>query len=417
MKKDDFLSICRNAAKKQLSQEDEAYLGVIGEAIERSLTLESTERNTEIERQLSKLVGSFDEGQNVASIIRSLGEKIDQVERKQTQRFTDSDKYKLRRALEAKKDDILAKVRRSENAKDWAIEFKAKRAASAMITTSTIVTGAPAINTDNFFDDVEVTVIRYPNNFILDAISSRQVSKVPQLWKWKEEIVAGVGVPAVTAEGDTKSLVDKKFVWKYSERKKYAGRIELTEETEIDFEQLTMDIIDMFESDVLRKYNAGVLTDILAWAPVYAGTALDETIVKPSLMNVVSAGQLQLQLENYLGDTLIINPTEYASTQNMQNSDGDPIFVPDNVLFPGLRLFVTNNIPAGTILLGEGSIIKEQHSSYMLRQGTYGTQFIENEKTIVGEMFSNLKLPTESKKGWVKLDYSTVYDALKKPMA
>ena len=139
---------------------------------------------------------------------------------------------------------------------------------------------------------------------------------------------------------------------------------------------------------------------------------MDGTLTKPTILNVVNAGKLAVAVNNYNADTLIINPADYAGVQNMQNTDGDPIFVPDSALFPGLRVFVTNNITQGTVLVGEGNIVKEQHGAFILRSGTYGNQFIENEKTIVGELYSVLKLPTESKKAWCKMDVDTVLAAL-----
>lgn len=413
MKKENFLQIVRSKAKVALTPEEEAMFGSIGEAVEQAFTADAVERNKKIDAIVAQL-GSVDEGETLSSVIRSLAAKVDAVEAASQRKLSNSDKYILRKALESKKEEIL-KVMRAQSAVPWGLEFKAKRAASAMMTTSTIVTGAVAQNSDNVFEDMDVTIIRYPQNFIGDAINSRQVSVVPESIKWKEQITAGVGVPAAVSEGNEKPLVDYKFEWKYAYRKKYAGRIEMTEETEIDFEQLVLDIITMFEQQVLRAYNAGLLADILSWADGYAGSALDLTIVKPTLMNVISAGKLDIQTDNYNADTLILNPSDYAETQNMQDTLGNPIFVPDNVLFPGLRLFVTNNIAAGTALLGEGGIIQEQHGSFILRSGTYGNQFIENEKTIVGEIFSVLKLPTESKKGWVKLDIAAVKAALLKP--
>jgi HK97 family phage major capsid protein len=412
MKKDDFLKIMRNNAKTALTEQEENYFGSIGQAVEEAFTAEAVERNKKL-TDISNLLGQFDEGKTASGIIRGLAAKVDELEAKMTTRLSEGDKNKIRRALEAKKDEINA-IRRKQTNTPWELQFSIKRAASAMMQTSTVVTGAVADNNPNQFEDFEIEVIRYPKNFILDAISSRQVSKVPERWGWKEQITAGTGAAAAVSEGNAKPLVDFKFEWKYVNRKKYAGRIEMTEEVEIDFEQLMLDIIDMFETEVLRAYNAGILTDILAWAPAYTATALDGTIVKPTLMNVISAGQLQLAGSEYRGDVLVINPSDYAATQNIQNKNGDPIFIPDNVLFPGVTLFVTNNITAGTALLGEGSIVKEQHSGFILRQGTYGNQFIENEKTIVGELFSCLKLPTESKKGWVKLDIATVTAALLK---
>ena len=410
MKKEEFMKIVRSKAKAELNEQEVAMFESIGDGIERALQMEQAERKAELEK-LTAMLGAVEDGKTMADVIRTLASKIDSVEAQSKRNLSAGEKFQLKRALEAKKDEIMQVIRR-EKATPWGLEFRAKRAASALMQTTTVLTGAAAINTDNVFDDLEITVIKYPVNFIGDAINSRQVSVVPESIKWKEQITAGTGAAGVIAEGAEKTLVDYKFSWKYAYRKKYAGRIEFTEETEIDFEQLTLDIIDMFEVDVLRAYNAGLLADIVAWAPAYTSTALDGTLVKPSILNVVNAGKLAVAANNYNADTLIINPADYAGVQNMQNADGDPIFVPDAALFPGLRVFVTNNITQGTVLVGEGGIVKEQHGAFILRSGTYGNQFIENEKTIVGELYSVIKLPTESKKGWCKLDVDTVLAAL-----
>lgn len=412
MKKEEFMKIVRSKAKAELNEQEVAMFESIGDGIERALQMEQVERKAELDK-LTAMLGAVEDGKTMADVIRTLASKIDSVEAQSKRNLSAGEKFQLKRALEAKKDEIMQVIRR-EKATPWGLEFRAKRAASALMQTTTVLTGAAAINTDNVFDDLEITVIKYPVNFIGDAINSRQVSVVPESIKWKEQITAGTGAAGVIAEGAEKTLVDYKFSWKYAYRKKYAGRIEFTEETEIDFEQLTLDIIDMFEVDVLRAYNAGLLADIVAWAPAYTSTALDGTLVKPSILNVVNAGKLAVAANNYNADTLIINPADYAGVQNMQNADGDPIFVPDAALFPGLRVFVTNNITQGTVLVGEGSIVKEQHGAFILRSGTYGNQFIENEKTIVGELYSVIKLPTESKKGWCKLDVDTVLAALSK---
>ena len=411
MKKEEFMKIVRSKAKAELGEQETAMFESIGDAIERALQMEQTERNNEMAK-LTGMLGAMEEGKTVADIIRTLATKLDAVEAQSKRSLSAGEKFQLRRALEAKKDEILSVIRK-ETSTPWGLEFRAKRAASALMQTTTVLTGAAAINTDNVFDDLEITVIKYPANFVGDAINSRQVANVPYSIKWKEQVAAGTGAAAATAQGAEKPLVDYKFEWKYAYRKKYAGRIEFTEEVEIDFEQLTLDIIDMFETDILRAYNAGLLADIVAWAPAYVSSALDGTITKPTILNVVNAGKLAVAVNNYNADTLIINPEDYAGVQNMQNADGDPIFVPDSALFPGLRVFVTNNIAQGTVLVGEGGIVKEQHGAFILRSGTYGNQFIENEKTIVGELFSVLKLPTESKKGWCKLDVDTVLAALK----
>lgn len=411
MKKEEFLKIVRSNAKVTLTESEESMFGSIGEAIEKAFTLDTVERNKSL-KTITDQLGSFDEGDNVSAIIRTLATKVDELENKTKRTLNEREKNSLRAVLEANKDVI--RNSRRKDAPAWEIEFKAKRAASALMTTSTLLTGAVAINNPNELDDLAVTFIQYPKDFILDAINSRQVSKVPASRKWKEQVVAGDGVVGEVAEGAEKPLKDYKFEWKYSYRKKYAGRIEMTEEDEIDMEQLMMEIISMFERDVLKAWQKGVLAAIIAWVPAYTATALDGTIVKPTVYSVIGALKLQAQLANYEPNVVLINPSDAAEAIYLQDASGAQQFIPDSLQFGGLRPFVSNLVPVGNIYVGTSSIVEEQHGSFILRRGTYGNQFIENEFTIVGEVFSNLKLPTESKKGWVKGSIATVKAALLK---
>jgi hypothetical protein len=282
------------------------------------------------------------------------------------------------------------------------------------MTTSTLVTGASAINNPNFLEDMELVVIRYPANFIIDAIGGRQVAKVPNQWGWKEQADESVNEIGAVVEGGEKKLTDKSFAWKYSTRKKYAGRIEFSNELEMDFDQLFLEVVDMFEMQVIRAWNTGVQTDILAWSPVYTATGLDDFYVAPGVAQVIEAGKVQISDNNYIADMVMINPVDAAKAMIHQNNDGDITYVPEALAFAGLTPFITNNIPAGTIQVGTSGIINEQHSAFIMRRGVYGDQLIDNEETIIGEVFSNLKLPTRSKVGWVKLDVATVIDSITK---
>ena len=410
MKKEDFLKIVRSNAKVALTEPEEAMFGSIGEAIEKAFASDSVERSNSL-KTITDQLGSFDEGQNAATIIRSLATKVEELETKTKRTLNEREKNSLRAVLEANKDVI--RNSRRKDAPAWEVEFKAKRAASALMTTSTLLTGAVAINNPNELDDLAITFIQYPKDFILDAINSRQVSKVPASRKWKEQVVANDGVVTAVAEGETKPIVDYKFEYKYSYRTKYAGRIEMTEEDEIDMEQLMMEIISMFERDVLKAWQAGVLAAIIAWVPSYTATALDGTIVKPTVYSVIGALKLQAQLANYEPNVVLINPSDAAEAIYLQDANGAQQFIPDSLQFGGLRPFVSNLVPVGNIYVGTSSIVEEQHGSFILRRGTYGNQFIENEFTIVGEVFSNLKLPTESKKGWVKGSIAAVKESLR----
>ena len=410
MKKEEFMKVVRSKAKESLTDNEVSFFEGIGEAVETAFTQETAERNKQLKEVTDKL-GIVDEGKTIAEVIRNLATAVDTLEAKTKRSFTADERFKLKSMLEAKKD-LIQRARKSGEA--WEIEFRAKRAASALMTNTTILSGASAVNNANVFDDLEITVIQYPKDFILDMINSRQVSKVPQTVRRKEQTTAGEGVVAVTAEGDAKPIVDYKFVWKYDTRKKYAGYITRTEEEEIDFEQLVLDVVMMFEDDVLRKYQAGVLADIVAWADTYTSTVLDGTIANPTVHTVIGAGILHVRDNNHEPDVIGLNPGDVAAMTYTQDNNGNQMFIPEALMFGGLQPFISTGITAGKILIGTRRTVKEQHGNLIVRNGTIGNQLIENESTVVGEIFSVLSLPTLSQPSWIYLDVATVAAALQK---
>lgn len=413
MKKDAFMQICRSKATQALTAEQENFFGTIGEALEQAVAEEGVERTKALNSVLAKL-GEVPEGETLASVVRGMAQTIEDIEKKAKRGLTNSQRFNLMSKLEEKRD-VIQRARKSNEA--WDIEFHAKRTASALMQTSTVLTGATAFNNPNIFDDMDVVFIQYPANFILDAVNARQVSKVPSSWKWKEQVAAGTGAAASTAEGTTKPLMDYKFEWKYADRVKYAGRIEVTEEVEIDFEQLMLDIVNMFERDVVMAWQDGVLTAITNYATTYAGSALDGKIIKPSVYSVIGALKLQAQAANYEPNIVILNPGDAAEAIYLQDADGAQQFIPADLQFGGLRPFISNKIAAGTVVVGTSATIQEQHGAFIIRKGVSGTQFIENESTIVGEVFSVLKMPTASAASWVKGDIATVKGLLLAPGA
>lgn len=410
MKRDQFVDLVKRSAKKELGEQELSFLGSMGEAIEQAFQEDSVTRKKEVDK-LTQMMGQFDEGETIAGVIRGLSGKIDEMEKKALRSLSTSDKFKLREKLEEKKEEI-SRARNTNNA--WAIEFKAIRAASAMMTTSTVLTGNPGLNNPNLLDDMEITVIKYPVNFIIDAIGGRQVGKVPANWQWKEQKDESDGDAAAVSEGGTKPLTDKAFEYKSNARKKYAGRIEFTNELEMDFDQLFIEIVDMFEEQVIRAWNDGVQADIIAWAPSYTSTGLDAYFVNPGVSEVILAGKQHVADNEYMADMVMMNSVDYAKAKIHQTTDGVITYLPDEVAFHGLTPFVSNKVTAGEIVIGTSSIVKEQHSNFIMRRGVYGDQLIDNEETIIGEVFSVLKLPVRSKVSWVKLNVDTVKTALTK---
>jgi len=411
MKKEQFLDIVKRSMKKDPTTEELAFLGTIGEAVEQAFQADSVTRKKELDEAIKQL-GTFEEGKTASDIIRSLATSVDNLEKKIKREFTAEDKYKLRAMLEEKREEIIAARSKKGNDGYWEIEFKAKRGAAALMTTSTVLTGATAFNNPNVMDDLEVMVIQYPKNFIVDAIGGRQVAKVPSVLKWKEQTTESTDATGVVTEGSTKNLADKLFVWKYTNRAKYAGRIEFTEELTMDFDQLLLQIIDMFEQQVIRAWNAAIQALIVAYAPAYTTSELDGTFVSPGVSQVIQAGKLWIENNNYEPNIVIMSPGNAALARIATNKNGDIVYLPDAVAFHGLTPFISTVISSDSIIVGSTMTVKEQHSPFILRRGVYGNQFIENEETIVGEVFSLTQLPTVSTNSWCTCDIATVKAAL-----
>lgn len=411
MKKEQFLDIVKRSMKKDPTPEELTFLGTIGEAIESAFQADTVARNTQLAEAVKQL-GTFEEGKTAADIIRTLAKSVDNLEKKVKREFTADEKFKLRAMLEAKKDEII----RARDSKDpnvyWELEFKAKRGASALMTNPLLITGATANNNANVFEDLDVAIIQYPKNFIVDAIGGRQVAKVPAVWRWKEQTTESTNAVAATGEGVTKPLTDELFIWNQTSRAKYAGRIEFTEELAMDFDQLLLQIIDMFERKVLRAWNAAVQVLLVAYATDYTTTELDATFVSPGIAALILAGKLWVENNNYEPDILLIRPGDAALARIAQNSIGDIQYLPDAVAFQGLTPFISTDIPSGKIYVGCSATVGEQHSAFILRRGIYGNQFILNEETIVGEVYSVTKMPTASAGSWVELDTTTVKASL-----
>lgn len=411
MKKEQFLDIVKRSMKKDPTPEELTFLGTIGEAIESAFQADTVTRKKELEDAVKQL-GTFEDGRTAADIIRTLAKSVDDLEKKIKREFTTEDKFKLRAMLEEKKDEI--KAARSKKGSDgyWELEFKAKRGAAAMMTTSTVLSGAVAINNQNVMDDLEVMVIQYPKNFIVDAIGGRQVPKVPAVLRWKEQTTESTDATGAVSEGAAKNLADKLFVWKTADRAKYAGRIEFTEELAMDFDQLLLQIIDMFEQQVIRAWNAAIQALIVAYAPAYTTTELDGTFALPGISQVIQAGKLWIENNNYEPDIVMLSPGNAALARIATNTTGDIQYLPDAIAFHGLTPFISTVISSDSIIVGSSMNVSEQHSAFILRRGVTGTQFYENEETIVGEVFSITKLPTVSQNSWCELDVATVKAAL-----
>ncbi len=411
----------------QLSPDQERFVAGIEEAfmshinsVEQNVSEMESRNERAMNEAITRVIGNLPKSENgedmtVVEQLRSMAEKMDKIESSSVRKLTKEEKYNLRKMLEDKKQDII-NATRSSSPQSVEIAFNAMRAA-AMMTTQNVVTGVDVSTGTPFEWDNEIAYIRYPKNFVLDIIRNRQVTRVPQN-RVKREQDSMEGNAALTAEGDVKPLVSYKFKDAIYPREKYAAHMEWTEEFEMDFEELFNAIIDLFERDVLRVWQDGLLQKIIDTAPVYTSTSLDGTIISPDNYAAFGAGILSIQNLEFEPTDIWMNQADVWAMNLTQNTDGSyriPPFMVGSEYIGSLRLRVSNKIAAGKVLIGDRNTWKEEHTGFITRIGLINDQLIRNEKTIVGEVFS-LMYQAESEKGsWIYLDLKTVKEALQKP--
>lgn len=401
----------------EVEEGQEKFLNEVSTAIESAMKQNGDDFQKALKDAIDERVGQAqkDDSGNVislATMLKEVSEKIETLSQKTEIKLSEREKYQLKAKIEKDHSKIVEAIK---NKTPYELSFKV---AAMHMTNNGTVSNAVGLDypaTDNFLVDEDIAKIRYPENFILNVIPNTQVPTVPAQ-RIRKEQAALEGSAALTAEGAVKPLTQYKFVRTVTDRVKYAGRIEWTEEFEMDFEALFREIVSMFEMDVVRVWQNGIVTEIMTNASAYVSSALDGTLISPDNGLAVIAGQSQLQSLNYQPDVTLMNPADLVATMFAQDTEGNLKLTPYiNVAagtINGMRLIQSNTITQGFAYVGESRLYRELHSDFIMRTGQYGNQLIENEYTAIGEVFSLLSIAERDLVGWVELDLDAVKTAL-----
>jgi len=351
----------------------------------------------------------------IAEQLKGLAETIESVRTQQTMKLSNKEKFQLRKMIEEKGNDIRDAIR---TGKDFEIEFHAAKVA-APFTSATAISNDTGVNLpldENYTVDGGVVALRFPANFILNVISNSQTAKVP-VQRIKTEQATEEGAVAVVAEGGTKPLTSDTFLRTMTARKKYAGRIEWSEEFEMDNNMLFNEVVMMFESKVIRAWQNGIIADIIANGVAYTSSVMDDTLVIPDNGLAVIAAQSVINGMNFNADTVLMHPSDIVTTMFTQDTEGNSRLLPymQNGQINGMRVVASSTIAIGSAVVMDSTVYREVHSGFILRFGTYSDQFIKNEKSAIGEVFSLLSIAQNELPAVMAIDLDAVKAALLKP--
>lgn len=287
-------------------------------------------------------------------------------------------------------------------------------------TGGSISTSSGAMLSDSVEYGNQLFMKRRGREYIHDIANVTVVTEVPETFVFDEE-GSEDGSFAVVAENQLKPQVNLKLIRNQVNAKKAAGYIVVTEELMKWRERVWANIQRLFTDKLQRDYEAKLTDELLTNATAYTSTALDSTIAAPTDLDAIVAGVLQLESLNYLPDVLVINPADKWRLALTESKNGAFIlpYVQQGGQFGllGLRVITTTRMAAGEFIIGESSTWFIEEETPRLRTGLVNDDFIHNRMTIIGELFFLSYVPSNNAGSFVKGNFNTIKEALKKSEA
>ena len=267
--------------------------------------------------------------------------------------------------------------------------------------------------------------LRRPN--LLDYVNTYNTNQksLPYI-----EAVPGEGDFAVVAEGGVKPQLDIDWVTRWAEPQKFAGWIKVTEEAIEDIPRLRDLIVnylrekhDLFKESVVYTYIAANSTTFVTPSP------LADTVVMPTIMDVVNAMQLQIiNTPNYtdepdfFGDVVLMNVADfYKYFGAAKDAFGRPLFENGyqggrTFNYNGYTFVATTRIAVGSIeLMDSTKIDVTTYSPYRVEIGWVNDDFIKNQFVILGESRGHIVIKNHDKRAFVKGVIATIIADIEKP--
>lgn len=372
-----------------LDEKQDAFITALEMALNEAIDANNAGLTDIIEDRLKKVDFKMDEA--LVEDVRKLGQQMEVV-MKRGNTLTDYQKNFLRNKVQENHAEIVSAIKNKKEAVLGSVVMDTLLMVAAPHQngngTITLGSGVTAPLVENVKDSDILATLRRPENFVLDVIRNNQVDKVPNTLFKYEQSTTEEGAVTNVSEGAEKPLVQYKWVKNAISRVKIAGRIEWSEEFEMDNDRLFIAIVNMIERDVLREWNDQLLAAIIANATSYTTSAFSGTVTGANLDDVAIVLQALISDENYQATTVVLNPIDIASLMLVKDSTDRKI---ESMLLSaqglGLNVIASTLISQGNILMFDANTYNEIHTGLTIKVGQYDDQLIKNMWTLIAEMY------------------------------
>jgi hypothetical protein len=148
------------------------------------------------------------------------------------------------------------------------------------------------------------------------------------------------------------------------EVKKVAAYIKVSKEMLADLSfvrsEINTELMEAIEQNIDNSLVNGAggvdLNGLLAVAPAFAAGTFAGTIPGANIMDLIRIAKAQIQAANFEPTHVVLNPEDVAKIELTKTSTGEytyPAFWDANMMVAGLTVVSSNNITAGTLVVGD----------------------------------------------------------------
>lgn len=254
------------------------------------------------------------------------------------------------------------------------------------------------------------------NNWLLDLATVTRTSLSQSRAVWLEE-EARVGDPAVVAEGATKPSVQYKYKYVNNDWKKAAALITFTQEFDIDFGWLEDRIIASGRRDVMAVVNSTALSDVTTAATMYnTATEFKGGVPVPSAneFDVIAAMAAQVDNSTYgngVASAAIMSAFKKYRMGVLKDTTTDYLNAPD--VISGIKFIGNPGMGNDDVIVGDISKLNILlRGGFIVRVGYNGTDFAQNQFSVVLEQFFQSYVAAPFRPAIVKGTFSTIKTAI-----
>jgi HK97 family phage major capsid protein len=211
------------------------------------------------------------------------------------------------------------------------------------------------------------------------------------------------------------------------EVKKVAGYIKVSKEMLADLafvrSEINMDLMEAIEQNIddaiLNGGGGTSLVGLIGNIPTFVAGSFAATVPSANISDVIRIAKAQIEAANFMPTHVVLNPEDVAKIELTKAQDGAytyPAFWDMNMNVAGLMVVSSNNITAGTLVVGDFTKLNIKfREDVNLQVGYENDDFTRNMVTILAEARLVSYVKGNDVNAFVEADIATAIAAIDAP--